>query len=76
IMIACSSSYRALFTTKSSLQEVATYRNDQETRPLQYNKYGEAIMLAQQSKSTSRVHVDDIGDLAVPSKVAYGPLGP
>ncbi|MCJ1379237.1 hypothetical protein MMC17_002337 [Xylographa soralifera] len=76
IIIACLSSYRALFTMKSRSQDVAIYRNNQDTQPLQYNKYGEAIMLEEQSKSTSRVHIDEIGDPAFPSKVACGPLGP
>ncbi|MCJ1433497.1 hypothetical protein MMC27_002859 [Xylographa pallens] len=76
ILIACVSSYRALFTMKSRTQDVAIYRNNQDTQPLQYNKYGGAIMLEKQSKSTSRVHVDEIENLAFPVKVASGPLGP
>ncbi|MCJ1322935.1 hypothetical protein MMC15_008285 [Xylographa vitiligo] len=53
IVIACLSSYRALFIMKSRSQDVAIYRSNQDTQPLQYNKYGEGIMLAQQSRSTS-----------------------
>ncbi|MCJ1392809.1 hypothetical protein MMC18_005680 [Xylographa bjoerkii] len=75
IVIACLPSYRALFTMKSRSQDVTMYRNDQDTRPVQYNKYGEAIMMEQQSRSTSHVHVDEIGDPAFSSKVACGPLG-
>ena len=66
----------ALFTMKSRLQDVAICQNNQDTQALQYNKYGDAIMLEEQSISTSRVYVAEIGYLAITAYVAGGSLGP
>ena len=75
IVVACLPSYRAFFVMKSRSQNTQMYREGLDTRPLQYNKYGEAIMLEQQSQNTSGVHIDTVSDLTLATHVPQGPLG-